>query len=79
MIVDKAIYDTAEIKENCHCGDCGWPVIDVCCNDNFLDGVKDEEPWDWWYYCSNKSCKNHEGEGLWQNPIKWIVRSGEQS
>ncbi len=71
----------ANIKANTarlrgECVDCGWPVIDACCNDGFLDGMKDKhgepECWDWWLYCSNKGCKNHRGEGLFQNTITWV-------
>jgi hypothetical protein len=70
----KENYDTASILEGCHCKECGWPVVDVCCNDNFLDGVKGEDNcWDWWYYCSNKGCTNHNGEGVFQNHIDWVV------
>ena len=72
--MDKADYDTASILDGVHCKDCGWPIIDVCCNDNFLDGVEDKDTcWDWWYYCSNKGCKNHEGEGVFQNNVNFVV------
>ncbi|WP_426770820.1 hypothetical protein [Enterobacter cloacae complex sp. 363J6] len=32
------------------------------------------DEWDWWIYCSNKTCKNHEGEGKFQNHIKFVER-----
>lgn len=54
------------------CGDCGWPIVDACCN----DGLATTEPyngWDWWMYCSNKTCKNHPGEGVFQNWPDWIL------
>ena len=28
-------YDTATISGKTFCKDCGWPVVDVCCNDEF--------------------------------------------
>lgn len=53
--------NTASITEDMFCKDCGWPVIHACCN----DAMATTEPFkdnDWWGYCSNKGCKNHEGE-----------------
>ena len=32
------------------CKDCGFPVIITQASDKFAD---------YWYYCSNKECKNH--------------------
>lgn len=61
-------FDTVELTEGVYCKSCGWPVIDMCCN-------IDAEPycnWDWWKYCSNPICKNHIGEGYFQNEIEWI-------
>jgi hypothetical protein len=58
----KNVNNTAILK-NAECVDCGWAIIDICCNGQ-------DEPfalWDWWWYCSNKSCKNHFGEGVFQN------------
>ena len=63
---------TAIIHESYRCKDCGWPVVDACCNDSFCD-FKDAAKWDRWYYCSNKGCKNHDGEGVAQNHINWIM------
>lgn len=68
--MDKVEYSSASISGK-HCTDCGWPVVEVCCNGNFLDKIS-EDVWDWWVYCSNKSCVNHEGEGQFQNSIHWI-------
>lgn len=62
---------TTSILENNHCKDCGWPVIHACCNDDFQKH-KDAKTWDWWLYCSNKGCKNHEGEGVFQDWPDWI-------
>jgi hypothetical protein len=54
-------YNTASLVEDMYCKDCGWPVIHACCN----GGMETMEPYkiyDYWAYCSNKACKNHEGE-----------------
>lgn len=51
--------NTASIAHGLFCKACGWPVIHVCCNDEM-----GAPPWgngDWWGYCANKGCKNHEG------------------
>lgn len=60
------MFDT----EECWCKDCGWPLIDICCN------VIDEPyvDWDWWIYCSNPTCKNHKGEGLAQNSCSFMEK-----
>ena len=62
--------NTAGISLSYYCKDCGWPIIDVCCNDEFLN-YKDAAKWDWWFYCSNKGCKNHGGEGMFQDAPDW--------
>lgn len=69
-----AKQNTATILDGKECKDCGWPVIDACCNDEFKD-FKDARRWDWWNYCSNKGCKNHDGEGIFQFTPDWIVDS----
>lgn len=63
----KADYASADILTNVHCKDCGWPVIE-CVNGLWMG------TWDWWDYCSNKDCINHEGEGVFQDIVKWIER-----
>ena len=55
----------ASIIPDASCADCSWPVIDCCCNDEWGD-------WDWWQYCSNKGCKNHAGEGVFQDSPPWV-------
>ena len=64
---------TAHIPLGMYCRDCGWPVVDACCNHEFQN-FKDAAEWDWWYYCSNKGCKNHNGEGVCQDTPEWIGR-----
>lgn len=54
------------------CVECGWKVVHCLCNGEMSEGVWGE--WDWWVYCSNKGCKNHEGEGVFQNTVKWIEK-----
>lgn len=54
-----------------HCKDCGWPVVDAFCNDEFL-GLEDSSEWDYWNYCSNKGCVNHEGEGVSNDKPEWV-------
>jgi hypothetical protein len=56
---------------NAFCIDCGWPVVFANTNYEFKD-YKDAREWDWWMYCSNKGCKNHEGEGKWQDDPDWV-------
>jgi len=63
--------NTASISGKIFCKDCGWPVIHACCNDEFRN-FKDAYQWDWWYYCSNKGCQNHDGEGVFQNDPDWV-------
>jgi hypothetical protein len=61
--------DTAAMLIGFKCRECGWPVVDACCNSSPApwDG------WDWWYYCSNKGCRNHVGEGVFQETPEWVV------
>lgn len=62
--------DNAKILEGKKCLDCGWPIVGTLNN----DGMSEVEPYkhdDYWYYCSNKTCKNHAGEGFsvsWPRP-----------
>jgi hypothetical protein len=72
----KITYNTASIAHGQVCRDYGWPIIDVCCNGTFTE-YKDAAEWDWWYYCSNKSCRNHDGEGIFQDTPEWIVAESE--
>lgn len=63
--------NTCEIRQGVSCAECGWPIIDACCNDSFLT-FADAADWDWWVYCSNKGCKNHHGEGIFQTRPSWV-------
>jgi len=70
---EKPKDESAYIIENEHCKECGWPIVHTCCNDEMHDFAEQEtgELWDWWLYCSNKGCKNHKGEGVFQNWPEW--------
>lgn len=70
-MLDPVEYDSASIDKRKFCSDCGWPVVHVCCNGDFLDDISTEK-WDWWVYCSNKSCHNHEGNGVFQDTPAWV-------
>lgn len=63
---------TASILKDSWCGDCGWPIVDACCNGLFCS-YADAARWDWWVYCSNKGCKNHNGNGVFQDKPNWVV------
>lgn len=62
------------LLESFRCNNCHWPIIHICCNENFLDFSK-EDYWDWWVYCSNKSCKNHYGSGIFQELLDWFEKT----
>jgi hypothetical protein len=69
--------ETAKIYTDTCCKQCGWPIISACCNDEFADwgppgSFEYAKNYDWWLYCSNKGCINHEGEGVFQNRPEWI-------
>lgn len=67
--------NSAKMLVDSECGHCKWPVIHCCCNDEMSIGEFGR--WDWWVYCSNKGCKNHQGEGLFQDWPEWVVKSND--
>jgi hypothetical protein len=69
--MNKVFHDSITVLKEYHCKECGWPVIDVCCNWGICP---DGEMWDYWQYCSNKMCKNHVGEGVHQFELEWIEK-----
>lgn len=71
--MDAKRNNTAKIRDDLFCKECGWPVVDACCNNNFTN-FKDAGDWDWWLYCSNKGCINHDGEGIFQGLPQWVFR-----
>lgn len=71
----KVDYPTVQILKDKHCNYCGWPIVFVCCNGSFTTFSDPKDgPWDWWYYCSNKACKHHEGEGIFQDIPEWVSK-----
>lgn len=71
MVNQKSISSTA--KMHGYCNYCGWPVVFACINDEFLT-VVDTRYFDYWYYCSNKGCYKHEGEGCGDMDIPdWVI------
>lgn len=61
--------DNARIDGRRHCRDCNWPIVFICCN----IPEKPYSEWDWWLYCSKPTCKNHVGEGVFQDTPTWCV------
>ncbi|QQG32311.1 hypothetical protein CkP1_0118 [Citrobacter phage CkP1] len=53
------------------CAVCHWPVISALCNDG-MSKVNPYNRFDWWYYCSNKTCQHHKGEGVFQYDPEWL-------
>lgn len=62
---------TAIMTSYLYCRECGWPIVDVRCNDEFIK-YKDASKYYYWSYCSNKGCKNHEGSGYDMDIPEWI-------
>lgn len=52
----------AKILDDRKCISCGWPIVSVLCNDE-MGRTPPYSHDDYWYYCSNKTCNYHEGEG----------------
>ena len=73
-IAEAKPHNTASIASGLFCKACGWPVVHACCNDEM--SVK---PWgaDYWGYCSNKGCKNHQGEEWGQDDPEFAFRSDQ--
>lgn len=46
-----------------YCNGCGYLVLDVI--NNF--DVETFRDWDYFCYCANKGCENHNGEGYFQS------------
>jgi len=65
--------NSATLPDDMYCKDCGWPIVDACCNDEFRN-FKDAGTYDYWAYCSNKGCENHDGEGYLQVDPTWMGR-----
>jgi hypothetical protein len=66
---------TAKMRENAFCENCGWPVIFAFCNDG-MGQMAPYSDWDNWIYCANKTCLHHGGEGIYHNVPEWIKTTG---
>lgn len=81
VVMEKVTCDTASIVQDAHCKDCGWPVIHACANwdtekfptQEHINQHPDDEYYDWWGYCTNKSCINHHGRAWDQELPEFIV------
>jgi hypothetical protein len=79
--MEKVTCDTASIVQDAHCKDCGWPIIHACANwdtekfptQEHINKHPDDECYDWWGYCTNKSCINHHGKSWDQELPEFIV------
>lgn len=60
----------AWVNENIVCKKCRWPIVTALTNEE-MDNYKGEKHADYWTYCANKTCSNHEGEGHCTNLPKW--------
>jgi hypothetical protein len=67
----RPVNQTAQIREDAYCLTCGWPVIFVYCNDG-MARIAPYSEWNAWTYCTNKTCKHHDGEGVLHNMPGWI-------
>jgi len=61
------------IVEDRKCKDCGWKIMFALCHESFK-GFKDEKYYDRIYYCFNKACTHHEGEGVSQFDPEWVIQ-----
>lgn len=77
-VADPRRTDSAKMCKNAFCKACGWPVVHVCCNDGMFNTPPYAE-WDWWGYCSNKTCVKHEGEGWDQSDPDFMYRAPEMN
>lgn len=64
----KEISDTS-LVDDAHCIECGEMVVMQCNNTQLTKFEHD----DWFCYCANKECPNHEGEGFFQAYPDWMV------
>lgn len=64
----KDVSDTS-LAEDCWCGICGEMIITQVNNTQLAKF----EDWDWFMYCANKECENHEGEGYFQVYPDWVA------
>ena len=60
------------------CSVCGYSVVFALCNEPFSFHANANE-FDYWYYCSNKVCIKHDGEGNYSGSEQpdWMERCGK--
>ena len=66
--------DTGYIMDGVHCTACGWPVVYARVCDKFRDFVLENTKFhdaEWWAYCLNKGCDNHQGEEISQENMPY--------
>lgn len=66
-------YSTACIPDDAFCKACNWPIIHVCIS-NEMNNIELYRGHDWWGYCSNKGCTNHQGEEWFQSDPSFVYR-----
>jgi len=64
--------DESAFMDDAYCKDCGWPIVKAMCNDEFQN-FKNADEEDYWVYCSNKGCKNHDGVGVYYKWPEWYI------
>lgn len=69
-----ATHPVEGVTEHGHCKDCGYAVISVCCNEGDWQQLAAGREWDWWMYCTNKTCTNHAGVGYFQTDPTFLDR-----
>lgn len=67
----KPSSQTATMPLDIWCGNCGWPLVSTCCNDQMSLLHSD---YDYWVYCSNQGCENHEGEPIGQDVMPSFLK-----
>lgn len=68
----ETLPNTAKISPYLKCACCNWPIV-ACCVNWDTSRHPESEGWDWFYYCANKACENHAGEGVFQNSPGWVT------
>ncbi len=64
---------SAHISGSRFCASCGWPIIFLSCK-GVLAQTEPYASYQRWFYCSNKSCARHDGEGTSNESIpKWAA------
>jgi hypothetical protein len=62
----------ASILKDHVCANCEWPIVFVLSNDGFTEFKPGLEDSDYYVYCSNKNCCNHEGSDYGQQHPPWV-------